>query len=141
MKISSLFAMTKWTEAEHEAFLEGLETCGRGAWKKIAAKYVRTRTATQVATHAQKHYTRIEKRNSNKHRLRHSIFDHRRCASPNSSASTTGAVDDEECLRARRDGMLQMGLSSMIMSRWSFVQQVHRPTPRRPQVGWLPDLM
>jgi len=133
--------MARWTRAEHEAFLKGLETCGRGKWTKIAAKFVRTRTSTQVATHAQKHYTRIEKRNSNKHRLRDSIFDHHRCASPDSSASTTGAVDDEECSRARRDGMLQMGLSSMIMSRWSFVHGVHRPTPGRPQVGWMPDLM
>ena len=29
MKILQLFAMTKWTEAEHEAFLEGLETWAR----------------------------------------------------------------------------------------------------------------
>lgn len=135
--------MTKWTEAEHEAFLEGLEACGRGKWKKISIKFVPTRTATQVASHAQKYYTRMEKRHSNKHhRLRESIFDHRpRCDSPNSSASTTDAVDDKECSETPLDSALEMGLRSLVMSRWSFVQRVHRPTPRRPPKGWMPDLM
>lgn len=37
-----------WTEAEHKLFLLGLEEFGRGNWRDIAARYVSTRTPTQV---------------------------------------------------------------------------------------------
>ena len=37
-----------WTEAEHRLFLLGLEEYGRGNWRDIAARYVSTRTPTQV---------------------------------------------------------------------------------------------
>jgi SHAQKYF class myb-like DNA-binding protein len=37
-----------WTEAEHKLFLLGLEEYGRGNWRDIAARYVSTRTPTQV---------------------------------------------------------------------------------------------
>ena len=43
----------KWTDAEHAAFLEGLNIYGK-KWKKIA-EMVPTRTLTQIHTHAQKH--------------------------------------------------------------------------------------
>lgn len=39
-----------WTEAEHRLFLLGLEEYGRGNWRDIAARYVSTRTPTQVLT-------------------------------------------------------------------------------------------
>lgn len=44
-----------WTECEHKNFLLGLSIYGRGKWKKIALKFVKTRNATQVASHAQKY--------------------------------------------------------------------------------------
>jgi len=44
-----------WTECEHKNFLLGLSIYGRGKWKKIAIKFVKTRNATQVASHAQKY--------------------------------------------------------------------------------------
>jgi SHAQKYF class myb-like DNA-binding protein len=39
-----------WTEAEHKLFLLGLEEYGRGNWRDIAARYVSTRTPTQVCS-------------------------------------------------------------------------------------------
>merc|ERR1712078_740721 len=49
-----------WTEAEHVAFLAGLRKFGKGNWRAIARCYVPSRTPTQVASHAQKHYLRVQ---------------------------------------------------------------------------------
>jgi len=49
-----------WTEVEHANFIEGLKIEGRGKWRDIAEKYVKTRTRTQVASHAQKFFAREE---------------------------------------------------------------------------------
>ncbi|XP_074306669.1 transcription factor DIVARICATA-like [Silene latifolia] len=63
-----------WTEEEHKQFLMGLEKYGKGDWKSIAKEFVRTRTSTQVASHAQKHFNRQEKKEK-KYVKRRSIFD------------------------------------------------------------------
>ena len=47
-------ATVRWTRAEHEQFLEGLERFGVGQWCSIARLCVPTRSATQVASHHQK---------------------------------------------------------------------------------------
>lgn len=39
-------------------FLRGLEKLGRGNWRGISRNFVRTRTPTQVASHAQKYFLR-----------------------------------------------------------------------------------
>jgi len=64
----------KWTDVEHRRFLLGLEIYGKGRWSKIAKKYVLTRNATQVASHAQKYFKRLEQQPNGKKRRR-SIFD------------------------------------------------------------------
>jgi SHAQKYF class myb-like DNA-binding protein len=64
--------MTKWTESEHRRFLLGLEIYGKGQWTKIAKKLVLTRNGTQVASHAQKYFKRLEPPKSKR---RASVFD------------------------------------------------------------------
>ncbi|KAJ1286342.1 hypothetical protein BS78_03G345900 [Paspalum vaginatum] len=47
-----------WSEDEHRLFLQGLEKYGRGDWRNISRFSVRSRTPTQVASHAQKYFNR-----------------------------------------------------------------------------------
>mmetsp|Transcript_24330 Transcript_24330/g.43252 ORF Transcript_24330/g.43252 Transcript_24330/m.43252 type:complete len:121 (-) Transcript_24330:102-464(-) len=49
----------RWTQEEHELFLEGLERYGKN-WKAIE-RVVGTRTATQARSHAQKYFLKAEK--------------------------------------------------------------------------------
>lgn len=64
---------TPWTEEEHKLFLMGLDKVGKGDWRGISRNYVKTRTPTQVASHAQKYYLR--RTNQNRRRRRSSLFD------------------------------------------------------------------
>ncbi|KFK39581.1 hypothetical protein AALP_AA3G262800 [Arabis alpina] len=63
-----------WSEEEHMIFLMGLEKLGKGDWRGIAKNYVTTRTPTQVASHAQKHFVRLNPDDKTKKR-RASLFD------------------------------------------------------------------
>ncbi|XP_010424253.1 PREDICTED: transcription factor DIVARICATA-like [Camelina sativa] len=62
-----------WTSNEHRQFLLGLAKYGKGDWRSISRNSVRTRTPTQVASHAQKYFQRLNSKN--KHRNRPSIHD------------------------------------------------------------------
>ncbi|KAG6469057.1 transcription factor MYBS1-like isoform X2 [Zingiber officinale] len=73
-----------WTEEEHSLFLLGLEKFGKGDWRSISRNFVSSRTPTQVASHAQKHFIRLNSLN-NRDRRRSSIHD---------ITSANGAVDD-----------------------------------------------
>ncbi|GFP80223.1 transcription factor divaricata [Phtheirospermum japonicum] len=62
-----------WTEDEHRRFLDGLEKYGKGDWKSIARFSVRTKSNSQVASHAQKYFKRLN--STSKDGKRHSIND------------------------------------------------------------------
>jgi SHAQKYF class myb-like DNA-binding protein len=49
----------RWTQAEHEAFLEGLNIYGR-EWKKVALN-ISTRTSAQIRSHAQKYFAKLSR--------------------------------------------------------------------------------
>lgn len=48
----------RWTQQEHDLFLQGYELYGKD-WRKIA-EYIGTRSNVQCRTHAQKHFKRCE---------------------------------------------------------------------------------
>ncbi|KAF1897042.1 hypothetical protein Lal_00034744 [Lupinus albus] len=47
-----------WTEEEHRLFLEGISRYGKGSWKKISQNCLKSRTPSQIASHAQKYFLR-----------------------------------------------------------------------------------
>lgn len=62
-----------WTESEHLGFLAGLNKLGKGNWRGISRLFVPSRTPTQVASHAQKHFLRVS--GVTKRRSRFSTLD------------------------------------------------------------------
>ncbi len=68
-----MFTGQPWTESEHLGFLAGLKKLGKGNWRGISRLYVPSRTPTQVASHAQKHFLRLS--GVTKRRSRFSTLD------------------------------------------------------------------
>ncbi|CAN8251980.1 unnamed protein product [Cochlearia groenlandica] len=62
-----------WTEEEHRIFLIGLKKLGKGDWRGISKSFVKTRSPTQVASHAQKYFIRLNANEKRKRRT--SLFD------------------------------------------------------------------
>ncbi|XP_060170042.1 transcription factor SRM1-like [Lycium barbarum] len=77
-----------WTAEEHRSFLQGLEKYGKGDWRGISRNCVRSRTPTQVASHAQKFFIRLN--NNDKSKRRSSIHD---ITSVNAADTTESSQD------------------------------------------------
>lgn len=62
-KVRKPYTITKqrerWTETEHQKFLEALKLYGR-AWRRIE-EYIGTKTAVQIRSHAQKFFFKLER--------------------------------------------------------------------------------
>lgn len=56
-------------------FLLGLQKYGKGDWRNISRNFVKSKTATQVASHAQKYFIRQQLSEGGKDKRRPSIHD------------------------------------------------------------------
>ncbi|KMS98027.1 hypothetical protein BVRB_4g096530 [Beta vulgaris subsp. vulgaris] len=65
---------SQWSKDEHRLFLIGVKIYKKGQWTNISKNVVVTRSPTQVASHAQKYYSRNDPANIQK-RKRSSIHD------------------------------------------------------------------
>ncbi|KAH0777223.1 hypothetical protein KY290_008634 [Solanum tuberosum] len=81
-----------WTAEEHRSFLQGLAKHGKGDWRGISRNFVFSRTPTQVASHAQKYYSRL---NDNNAKRRKSIHDVTSVGAANITEPSQGQKSDE----------------------------------------------
>lgn len=107
-----------WTPQEHEAFLKGVQMFGKRDVKSIAG-LVGSRTATQVRTHAQKHFLKHQRQTSAKGVSnecpkafsQHSLSDSEYACSPVSSASDSHEDRSEwisgQCARVHFEQAIQ----------------------------------
>lgn len=52
----------RWTDEEHEKFLEGLKMYGKD-WRLIE-EYIGSRTCAQIRSHAQKYFNKLNRNNA-----------------------------------------------------------------------------
>jgi len=70
-------------------FLNGLKKYGKGDWRSISRNCVVTRTPSQVASHAQKYFLRLQNSSNTEHKQWYSSTSRHRRRNSSSSSSTT----------------------------------------------------
>ncbi|KAI9391284.1 hypothetical protein POPTR_007G064600v4 [Populus trichocarpa] len=81
-----------WTGEEHELFLNGLKKYGKGDWRSISRNCVVTRTPSQVASHAQKYFLRLQNSSNTEHKQWYSSTSRHRRRNSSSSSTTDKAA-------------------------------------------------
>ncbi|KAL5569764.1 hypothetical protein UlMin_026339 [Ulmus minor] len=109
-----------WTIEEHRSFLGGLNALGKGDWKGISKDYVRTRSPTQVASHAQKYFLRLNNQANNKKKRRSSLFD-----MPNKRHGSPVSTLDKAIENSSKDSSQELERKN-ISSTWS-QERVEQP--------------
>jgi SHAQKYF class myb-like DNA-binding protein len=99
----------RWTHAEHQAFLEGMKECGR-EWKKVAIR-IPTRTSAQIRSHAQKHFSKLQRDQDSMvfhpdsgHRHHH--YHHGACGAASSAIPADGSHPIQPSVRQNVDRIL-----------------------------------
>jgi SHAQKYF class myb-like DNA-binding protein len=105
----------RWTKEEHQRFVEGLKKFGKN-WKQVE-DFVGTRNGTQIRSHAQKFFLRLEREagtnfddESNLHSDKEKLEETLRKMSEG-SINTACSSQDSTILESKRSGKLQKELS------------------------------
>ncbi|XP_047334743.1 protein LATE ELONGATED HYPOCOTYL-like [Impatiens glandulifera] len=140
IKIRKPYTITKhrerWTEEEHNRFIEALKLYGR-AWQRIE-EHIGTKTAIQIRSHAQKFFTKLEKEGLAKGVPVGGALDleippprpKRKPSTPYPRKTATGA-HPTLLLEEDRDGKRSAPVSSFCPGRETF-DFVKKPLPEEP---------
>ena len=85
----------RWTDEEHRLFLEGMERFKKD-WRSIE-RHIGTRTCSQIRSHAQKYFMRLDKQQS--HDGSSIVLESQQasaCAAPVQRSATMGQEDYAE---------------------------------------------
>ncbi|XP_051152333.1 transcription factor KUA1-like [Andrographis paniculata] len=130
-----------WSAEEHSAFLLGLEKLGKGDWRGISRKYVKTRTPTQVASHAQKYFLRQNYNSNNNNnnddknkKRRSSLFDMEFGGCKNGGSSSRRRLIEIN-LNGVEEEELELRLSSSSSTSTPKVMLIAPKSPSRPLIS------
>ncbi|XP_024373094.1 transcription factor SRM1 isoform X2 [Physcomitrium patens] len=110
-----------WSEEEHRLFLLGLAKFGKGDWRSISRNFVISRTPTQVASHAQKYFIRLN--SINKDKRRSSIHDITSVNNGDAAQQGQGPITGQPGPGSAAGQPIQGGMQSGIYPRQQMIGQ------------------
>lgn len=102
-----------WSETEHRLFLEGLNVLGKGNWRGISRQFVTTRSPTQVASHAQKYFLRLQ--GTTKRRSRFTALESRPHKTSAHATALRGSSPDGSSSPSSSEGGSGIAIPSSIL--------------------------